>query len=219
MIFKNSFEAALYYYESFISPAFILIPILVALFRLKFLTAPFKVLFWYLVGAAILNGIVIYLGQHAHPTLFMFHIYSVFEFAFISLFYDYLFEGRWRKTMLTLVIVFTIFCVLDYFYIQPGIQVDTYTESTDAIIIIGYSVLFLNQQGSIEEESSWQSNALNWANIGFLIYYGCGFLLFVSTNYIISKGLEANLIVWAVFDTILVFQCLLFAVGFYKCRT
>lgn len=211
--------AFLRYYMLYLSPASILIPIIVALLRFKLLSPPFKVLFWFLVFSGIANAVNIILSVHHIPTTIMFHLYTPFEFAFISWFYNYLFKGTWQKIMLILMIVLSIFCVLDFFYIQNGIQVDTYPGTVEAIIIIVYSVLYLNQQSNIETNDSWGQSGLNWINIAFLIYYGCGLFMFMSINYLIHASENVNLIVWSVFDTILVIQSILFSVGFYKCST
>jgi len=211
--------AFLRYYTLYLTPASIVIPIIIALLRYKLLSPPFKALFWFLVFSGIANAINIMLSLHHIPTTIMFHLYTPIEFAFISLFYNYLFKGAWQKIMVMLVVVLSIFCLVDFFYIQNGIQVDTYPGTVEAIIIIAYSVLYLNQQSNIENNDNWGQSALNWVNIAFLIYYGCGLFMFSSINYLIHASKYVNLIVWSVFDTILVIQSLLFAIGYYKCKT
>jgi hypothetical protein len=209
----------LYYYIYYITPASIAIPIIVALLRYKLLTPPFKVLFWFLVFSGIANAVNVTLPQFGIPNAIVFHIYTPIEFTFISLFYNYLFKGTWQKIMATLVVLLGLFCLIDFLFIQNGIQVDTYPGTIEAIIIIAYSVLYLNQQSNIETNDSWGDSGLNWVNIAFLIYYGCGLFMFISTNYLMHAGPKVNFIVWSVFDTILVVESILFATGFYKCST
>jgi hypothetical protein len=207
------------YYTLYLSPASIVIPIIIALLRYKLLSPPFKVLLGFLVFSAVANAVNVILSLHHIPTTIMFHIYTPIEFTLISLFYNYLFKGAWQKIMVTLVIVICIFCLVDFFFIQPGIQVDTYPDTVEAIIIIAYSVLYLNQQSNIETNDSWGQSGLNWVNIAFLIYYGCGLFMFISINHLIHASLSVNTIVWSVFDTILVVESLLIATGFHKCST
>jgi hypothetical protein len=211
--------AYLYYYTTYITPASIAIPIIVGLLRYKLLSPPLKVLFWFLVFSGTANAASMICTAHRIPNTIIFHIYTPIEFAFISLFYNYLFEAKWQKIMLVLVIVLGIFCLVDFFFIQNGIQVDTYPGTVEAIIIIAYSVLYLNQQSNIETNDSWGQSGLNWVNIAFLIYYGCGLFMFISINYLMHASLNVNFIVWSVFDTILVVESILFATGLYKCKT
>ena len=141
--------AFLRFYTHYLTPASVVIPIIIALLRYKLLSYPFKVLLWFLVFSGIANAINIMLILHHIPTTIMFHLYTPIEFAFISLFYNYLFKGQWQKIIVALVIVLSIFCLVDFFFIQNGIQVDTYPGTVEAIIIIAYSVLYLNQQSNI----------------------------------------------------------------------
>jgi len=206
-------------YMFYISPAFIFVPVIVGFLRYKALTITFKVLLGFLLCSCVSNVANIILSFHHIPTTTLFHLFTVFEFAFTSWMYATIFDKRWRKTIAVMVSVFTVLCILNYFFLQNGIETDTYTGTLEAIIIIGYSLLFLYQQSNIENHNHWGQNAFNWINIAILIYFGCGFFMFISLNYIMHAGLRVNLIVWSVFDTILVFESLLFAIGFYKCST
>ena len=152
-------------------------------------------------------------------TAILFHIYTIFEFAFITWFYNLLFDKKWQKPLSIMAGVFTVLCIIN-FYIQTGVDIDTYTGTLEGVIIIGYAILYLNQQNNIDQHHAWEQSGLNWINIAFLIYYGCGLFMFMSTNYLTKAGHTAAIIVYSVFDTILLVEYLLFAVGFYnaKCR-
>jgi hypothetical protein len=208
----------LYLYITCISPSFIIIPIVTALFRYRFLTPPFKILLWFYVFSAISNALNITLPWYHIHTIFLFHIYTIFEFAFITWFYNIVFDKKWNNIMISMVAVFTLLCIINFF-VQSGDQIDTYTSTLEAVIIIGYSILYLIKQNNIDQDIAWGKNGLNWINISIILYYGSGLFMFISTNYLMKAGLNVNIIVWSVFDTILVTQYLLFAVGFYKCKT
>ena len=208
----------LFFYISVITPGSIIIAIVIALLRFKLLTPPLKVLFYFLVFSGITNAVDNVLVMHHIHTLLLLQIYTPFEFAFISWFYGIVFNGKWRNAILLVTVIFAILCVLNLLFVQNGLEANTYTGTLEAIIIIGYSVLYLNQQSHIENNEAWGNNELNWVNIAFLIYYGPGLFMFVSTNYLLHAGFRINVIVWSVLDTFLLIQYLLFAVGFYKCK-
>jgi len=209
----------LYIYVSYVIPLCIVIPIIIALFRYRFLSFSFKVLLWFLLFSSVGNAINIILANYHVATTTLFHIYTIFEFAFITWFYNIVFAEKSRYILIALVIIFTILCVINFFFIQSGAEVDTYTGTLEAVIIIGYTILYFFKQSSNEQNITWVQNGLNWINISFLIYYGCGLCMFISTNYLSRASQSVNLIVWSVFDTILLIEYLLFAVGFYKCKT
>jgi hypothetical protein len=208
----------LYYYITYITPGAIIISIIYALLRFKLLTHPLKVLFYFLIFSGISNAAnIILVDNHIHTVVFL-QIYNPFEFAFISWFYDLVFNGKWRKIIALTVGVFTILCILNLLFVQNGVEVGTYTGTLEAVLIIGYSMLYLNEQSHIENNEAWENNALNWINIGFLIYYGCSLFMLISTNFLLHAGLRINNIVWSIYDTFLLIQYLLFAAGFYNAK-
>ena len=211
----------LYYYISYITPASIIIPIIVGVLKFRQLNKPLKVIFWLVVLSGIANATNILLIDYYHDrdTTNLFHYYTPIDFAFISVFYSYLFWGRIKKVIVILIVALGIFCCINYKYIQNGIQVNTYPETVEAIIIIAYSVIYLYKQSSVDLDHSWEQNPFNWVNISFLIYYGCGLFMFMATNYLMKASMNVNIIVWSVFDSILVVESVLLAIGFYKCRT
>src|ERR1700712_5572749 len=159
----------LYCYINYITPGSILIAIIIALFKFKQLTFPLKVFLYFLVFSAIANAANLILSAHHIHTTTLLHIYTPFEFAFISWFYNIVFNGKWRTTIVILISIFTVLCILNFFFLQNGLEANTYTGTLEAVIIIGYSVLYLNQQSNIENDETWGKNGLNWINIGLLI--------------------------------------------------
>ncbi|WP_179415858.1 hypothetical protein HDF19_06535 [Mucilaginibacter sp. E4BP6] len=121
--------------------------------------------------------------------------------------------------MIGLVVIFTILCVINFFFVQNGVEFDTYTGTLEAVIIIGYAILYLIKENDNEQNITWEQSGLNWIVISFLIYYGCGLFMFISSNYLLHATRSVNIIVWSVFDTITLVEYLLFATGFYKCKT
>jgi hypothetical protein len=208
----------LYLYIEYISPSFVIIPLFAAFYRYRYLTPAFKLLLWYYIYLAISNVVNITLPKYHIHTVFLYHIFTIFEFSFITLFYNIVFEKKWNNIMIPMIVVFNILCIINFF-IQSGDKVDTYTSTLEAVIVIGYCILYLLRQNNVEEDTTWGRNGLNWVNISFMLYYSCGLFMFISTNFLMNAGLTVNLIVYSVFDAILVSQFLLAAVGFYKCKT
>jgi hypothetical protein len=84
-------------------------------------------------------------------------------------------------------------------------------------MIIVYSMLYILKQNN--DDQNWGDNMYNWINAGILLYFASCLFMFISSNYLLNAGRHINRIVWATHDTILVIQFILFAVGFYKCKT
>ena len=201
----------------YIVPATIFLPILIALKNYTFLTKPLKIIFLFLLFSGSINLVNLILVSFHRPTTYLFHIYTAFEFLFLSLFYSSFYGKKQRNKIHLVVVVFVVFCVVNYLFIQNRIEFSTYTRSVGAIILILYSLLFILKQNN--EEQNWGDNIYNWINTGILLYLASCLFMFIFSNYLLSAGRRVNMIVWIAHDTILIFEYILFAVGFYKCKT
>ncbi|MFD0765568.1 hypothetical protein ACFQZI_11960 [Mucilaginibacter lutimaris] len=203
-------------YAFYVVPPTVLIPIAFALLNFNQLTKPLKIIFWYLVFSSAFNLLSIILIQTHHTTLWMLHVYAIVEFMFHSLFYSMFFSKKKRGIFLGLIIGFTALCIVNFLFIQNKIEFNTYTRPLGAIIIIVYSLLFILKQQN--DEQSWGGNIYNWINTGILLYFASCLFMFIFSNYLLASP-DISRLVWAIHDTILIFEYLLIAVGFYKCRT
>ncbi|MBD1383754.1 hypothetical protein IDJ75_00570 [Mucilaginibacter rigui] len=204
-------------YVTYIVPAAILIPVLTGIKNYNFLTKPLKVILWFLVFQGFANVINLTMIAFHYYTTPLFHVYSIFEFLFISLFYSKFYSVKKQKSIYALIAVFTVLCIINYLFIQNKIEFNTYTRPLEAIIIIVYSMLFILKQNN--EEQNWGDDAYNWINAGILIYFASCLFMFIFSNYLLGAGKLINRIVWGAHDTILLLQYILFAVGLYKCKT
>ena len=204
-------------YVTYIVPLTILIPVLIALKNYSFLTKPLKTIFWFLIFSGTANVINLILISTHHYTATLFHIYTIFEFLFISLFYSQFYSKKHQNIIYVIISVFTVLCIVNYLFIQNKIEFNTYTRPLEAIIIIVYSMLYILGQNN--DEQNWGDNIYNWVNTGILLYFASCLFMFIFSNYLINAGKSINKAVWSAHDTLLVLQYILFAVGFYKCKT
>jgi hypothetical protein len=204
-------------YVTYIVPITILIPVLIALKNYSFLTNPLKTIFWYLIFSGTANVINLTLISLHYYTATLFHIYTIFEFLFFSLFYSQFYSKKHQNTIYIIISVFTVLCIVNYLFIQNKIEFNTYTRPLEAIMIIVYSMLYILNQSN--DEQDWGDNIYNWINAGILLYFASCLFMFISSNYLLNAGKHINRIVWGAHDAILVIQYVLFAVGFYKCKT
>jgi len=204
-------------YTDYIIPASTFLPLIVGFLNYKRLIWPLKIIFYFILFSGIANLINLILIYHHRHSIFIFHIYTIFEFAFISLFYLNLFKKSWHKPILILIGAFSLLCMVNFIFIQKGLEFNTYTRSLEAVMIIGYCVAYLNQQSIADTEHNWGSNSLNWINAGILVYYSSGLFMFIASNYLM-KHLAFPVYIFLLLDTFLLFEYVLFAIGFYKCR-
>ncbi|MBB5395735.1 small-conductance mechanosensitive channel [Mucilaginibacter sp. AK015] len=205
------------FYVMYFVPATILIPVLIALKNYKALTKPLKVIFWFLILSGLSNLVNLILIAFHHFTAHLLSIYTIIEFFFLSLFYSCFSAKKYQNMMYVAIAVFTILCIVNFLFIQNKIEFNTYTRPVGAIILIIYSLLYISKQNN--EEGNWGDNMYNWINAGILIYLASCLFMFIFSNYLLNAGQHVNQVVWSVHDTILILEYVLFAVGFYKCKT
>ena len=206
------------FYIQYIVPFSVLIPLFVGFRNYQILVPAFRIILWFVLFSAIVNGIVIALSHQGVHTSFIFHIYTVFEFLFLSLFYLQVFGKDTRKIIIPLIALFSLWCIYNYLFLQNGDKVNTYTRPIEAIIVMLYGMLFINKQNNVERDASWGSDGLNWINTGILIYYASNLFVFVFFNFLVNGERYMFEIAMSLHDTLMIAEYVLFAIGFYKCR-
>jgi hypothetical protein len=206
------------FYSRYVVTCFLFLPVIIGLINYRFLNKPLRVLLLFNILTCVLNIVAVVLAALSIHNTFLFHFYSIFEFALISWFYKLQFKGLSNKIIPSLVAVYAILSVINFLYIQNNVQLNTYTHSIEAIIIIGYCLIFINRQSQMDAVYNWVDLSFNWINTGVLIFYSCSFFTFMLTNYIMNAGRHVTNIVWATYDTFIIFENILFAIAYYKCK-
>ncbi|RWY53799.1 hypothetical protein [Mucilaginibacter gilvus] len=150
------------------------------------------------------------------PTLWIFHIYTPFEFAFLMAFFAEYYSKGIRYIMYGISAAFAVFCLLNTLFIQNANQMDGYARSLDAIILIACSMLFF-ANNNMDLDSKWADNSSNWIVAGILLYYASSLGMFIFFNMVTKPGIMTS-IIWCASATILIIEYVLFAIGFYKCK-
>jgi hypothetical protein len=208
----------IFFYEAYVVPGSILLSLIFAIINYSRLDNSHKVILFFLIFSALLNGLATFLALSGMSNLVIFHIYTIFEFAFISWFYMLQLKGLSVKIIPVLIGLFTIACIINSLFIQKKDEFNTYTRSIEAIIIISYCIILFSKQSLVENKVSWGRISINWINTGILVYYSGCFFSFIFSNYLLNASRTVNNIIWCTNDTILLFEYILFAVGFYQCK-
>jgi len=206
-----------YIYSTFVFPGSLLLAVVVGLMYYKYLTEPHKLIFNYALFSLLANIINIITIELHKDTMMMNHLYTIFEFVFLSLFYSSFYNKRGKQIIYAIIVLFEIFCIVNAFAIQGKIF-NSYSHTSAAFIYIIYCMLFIAKQSTEDTDANWGSNSFNWVNTGILVYYASTILMFAANNYLTNAGIEIYKKVWLVHDTIFIIQFILFAIAFYKCK-
>jgi hypothetical protein len=207
----------LFFYKIFavyIVPATALFPIFFALKNYKLLPPAFKILITFIITSSLFNlANLIAITQFHMQTVKWVPVYTVLEFSFITLVYSRIFNKKWRPYLYVLIIIFAAVCAFNAIFIQNKIEFNTYTRPVGALLIVMFCMAYIIKTGTVE--TRWADNNFNWVNIGFLLYYSAGLVMFTFSNYFL-KATSLALLIWTIHDTILITEYILFAVGFYN---
>jgi hypothetical protein len=206
-----------YIYISFFVPLTVLIPIKYAYSNYRYLTKAFKIILAFITFSAVINavGTVLARGFHIQTTPIV-HIYTPFEFAFLSLFFAEFYGKPGKNIIYIVTVAFVIFCIYNTLFIQNAMEMNSYARSVDAIILILYSMLFfLNNNNDLDHK--WSYYNTNWMVAGILLYYASSLFVFIFFKSVAKPGFMTD-VVWGTHVTILIIEYILFAIGFYKCK-
>jgi len=150
---------------------------------------------------------------------YIFHLFSVFEFSLISLFY-YRFFNRYFKAPIIIVFIFVFFAIAYIDYRINGFNsVDDFSISVEAIILTFYSLfLFYYILKNLLFENLLAAPVF-WINAGIIIYFSGNLILFVFSSYLFETEPERYHMVWySIHSTINILLNILFGIGFWKTK-
>lgn len=203
-------------YVIVIVPASILIPLSVGSIKKVYQNLPLKIIFLYLVFAAIIEILARLLGTHQINNLPLLHFYTIVEFLFILRFFQLTFNDPLVSRFTGwLMVIFPIFCVFDLIFIQSAYQFNSYPRPISALIIIGLCLFYFFKHSESENQKPWVDAPLNWMVTGLLVYFGSSLFHFAFLN-VLNENVSENVyfIFGTIHATLVMVMYLLFTAGF-----
>ena len=202
-------------YQSIIVPASTLLPIIAGLIWYKKLNKPLHTLVAYLIIALLINIGGIIMAQLHKNNLPLLHFYTMFELLAVMLYYRYAFNTKLANKWTTVImILYPVYCIINFTFFQSIYQFNTYTRPLEAIIIIVFSGIYLNSQNTFENKKMI-NNAGRWVASGFLLYF-CGSLFqFIFSNLISHHASKPiKMLIWNLHDTfvLIMYVCFFLAI-------
>jgi hypothetical protein len=203
-------------------PLSILLPLIVGSIKYRQLGFAAKLIFWYLVAFGLFTGLALIIGKHYHQNnLPVGHLFTVIELGAIVFFYKILFShGTKNWLYYSIIISFTLLCIINAFFFQSIYTYNSYTKSIEAIISILFAMKYF---ASITSGNNSSVKILTspefYFNAGFFQYFSGAFMLFVFSNFIITNlSLSNFLIIWTIHASLVLIMYLLFSIGFLLCK-
>lgn len=201
-------------YTGYVVPATTLLPIITGIVYYKKLNRPLRTLTLFLIFSLLINVIGIGMAQRHQNNLPLLHFYTIFELLGV-LFYYYQAqaEDRIRYWIKIIMVIFPVLCVINFTFFQSLYEFNTYTRPLEAIIIIIFSFIYLNNQKDTEDENVIFT-AGKWVSIGFLVYFCSSLFQFIFSN-VVSKSAPKDIksLVWVIHATFVMIMYLFFYIA------
>ncbi len=149
-----------------------------------------RVIFYYILYCIINESIGYYLHQiHADELFaFIFAFFTVAEFSFFCLFYNYVLPvSNPKKLIFPIWLSFIIFSIVDFFFLNKMEGFDSFTSGLQTIFIIGLCIYYLFVQIRGRNDLYIYSTSNFWIIITFLIYLSGTFFLYIMAETMIKS--------------------------------
>lgn len=208
-------------YTGIIVPASVLVPISIAVIRRKYTNRALTIIWYYLLLDGCVDILTVALAQLHTNNLPVLHIFTILEFLFFGYFYFTVLKEKTARVVIKyLMVIFPVFCIINFLFFQSINQFNTNTRPVEALIIMGCSLAYFAQTN--DNGTKWQLNPLNWINTGILLYFSGALFIFsfsnVTASHLSKKYYAINVLMWNIHATLLLLMYLLIAIGFSKCR-
>jgi hypothetical protein len=206
-------------YEAIIVPASVLMPVSAGLVKTVYKDQPSKTILLYLLFAGVTDVVERILGTHHINNLPLLHFYTIVEYLFILRYFQLILNDQKTSKLITLMLIlFPVFSILDFIFIQDIHQYNSYPRPIAAIIIIMLCMYYFFRYNDIEVKRPWSAVYLNWITFGLLIYFCSSLLYFAFINVIYHLSLSAYFIFGAIHATLVLLMYLLFTAGFLRVK-
>lgn len=201
-------------YMSYVVPTTTLLPIITGIVYYKRLNRSLRTLTIFLLFSLLINIIGISMALRHQNNLPLLHFYTIFELLGVLFYYHQaLEEDRIRFWIKIIAFIFPILCVINFTFFQSLYEFNTYTRPLEAIIIIIFSFIYLNNQKDTEHENV-VFTAGKWVAIGFLIYFCSSLFQFIFSN-VVSKSAPKDIrtLVWVIHATFVMIMYFFFYIA------
>ena len=160
------------------------------------------VLLIYVVFSFAVELFTLYLAFNRINNLWVLHIYTLMEFAFIVvIFSQYVEMIQYRKSVPMILILYSIIWISSKIFLESFAEFDNYSSPPANILLILVALRALYISGQAVEPTIWKMSFF-WFSVAVLIKFVGDFTLFLFGEWFINLGLSDGISVWSIHWTI-----------------
>ncbi len=204
----------MYYLKDIISDS--ILPVFPALLlgsRYNKLSAPLKLLFYFLLTTVSLFSFSNYLADRLINNLFIYHFYTILNFIVLTFFLNEsfdLFKKKWNPVVFTIV---TAVCTVNTLFIEPIKTFDANAVIFTNLLLVGLSIwalikCLINQ--SLLEDLKYYNLLITF---GIFVYAASSILVYSYFKYNNLFGKRTSNQVWFLYDNVMIFKYTCFIIA------
>lgn len=145
------------------------------------------------------------------------HLWTILESACVFLFYYLIEKGQKTKfIILTIAILFTIYSLINSFYIQHIDIYNSHARGVEALLIMTLSMFYIGKRILNGELFASKNTTTSYYIIAFFIYFTSSQFLFLTNNFISKVDRSIVSLSWDIHGLVYVLFNILLAIGLWK---
>ncbi|MBL7911672.1 MAG: hypothetical protein JNJ41_11500 [Bacteroidia bacterium] len=190
------------------------VPAFLCILKFRALNKSLWALFFYLLLCMLADYLSwVYNGSNGN---FVRNGFTLFEFIFVVfIYYEQLENTKLKLATLIVSLLFIVSCVFILTFQKKYNSTDTTLGSIESAIISilasSYLLIFLLDPKIV----SWSKHYFYWINLGFLLYFSSGILLFLTFNFLKTCKPSTLYLIWGIHLLLNTIKNVLFATGIW----
>lgn len=203
-------------YTGIIVPSFVVLPIVVALFKTKKWEAPQRLSFFYLVLSGLFNILAKVTAVHKINNLPLLHLYTILEFVLLcALFKSIFIETRIKKFLTIIMVVFPLIALGYIFSTDALFSYNPLPRFLEGLVLMLLCIYFLMLDlNRLDHNHSMFSFTII---VGMLLYFSSSLILFALPE-LIRENKDMNRLIWSIHATFVLMMYICFTVAFIKLK-
>jgi len=151
--------------------------------------------------------------------LFMFPIYTLWEFEMISLFYFMTFKAiPLRRIIIGTMLLFAMLTIADVCLVNGLKRFNYYSRSIEGLIIITYTIIYFYTVLSEMSIAKPEKEGTVWISMAFLIYFSGTLFLFIFGDYVTRHSYKTYGVYWGFHAIVMWLLYSMIAIGLWHKR-
>lgn len=200
----------------------VVVPIIFGTATIKFWwQTPLKVVFYYCCVYSLFEGVAWYYVLNHWQNHFLVNTIAYVDTLFLGYFFYSILSNPIHKTIVVVLIVFTIIMVLwsNLEADKSYNRIDSFAQSISNISLIAMSLLFFYQLLNNLDVKNLFLYPYFWVSVAILVYFSGVFFVNIFGEYITFNKDKSITQFWNTKDYLLLFQRILLAIGLWFSKT